>query len=964
MLRLRTLGGLSIERPDGPTPSIGATSARRRLALLAVVAAGGAHGVPRDKLLALLWPESDADRARHALDQTIYALKRDFDSDALLLGREELLLNPAVIASDVGDFRAAITRGDFAGAVQLYTGAFLDGVFLSGAPDFERWAEEERTSLARDVETALEKLATEAARGGDHRTAVQWWQRLAARNPRRTRVVMALMSELAATGDRTSALRQAEMYNTLVKDDLDVEPNPAVAALAEKLRREPVASVSSPVQPPPSQAPRPARDARALAAIEDPVSVESSASSAQEANGADAADGREPAARHADEDRMGRRSRPRRFAVAGAGIAALLLASLAWMLAGRRSGTDRAWILPADFENRTRDSIFDRAIDAALVAGLQQSAHVNVFPRSRVQQTLVRMGRVTASSGGVPPRLDESLAREVAQREGVQVVVAGAIDRVDSNYMITVRLVDARTGEAVAAEASVAKRRADVIDAIDDLVRRLRRDIGESSEALATHDRPLPQATTRSLEALRKYADGVAVVYAGQRAAATELWREAIALDSNFALAHAELGASYYFANDRLRGDAHFERALALLDRLTDRERLLVRASAESWRGNRERAIDLRHALLAQYPGDPWAWGQIGYDYMRLGRDRDAVAALRRQLQHDSTTATVHINLATAYKGLGEYEESLRSYRRAFALQPTLLTVSNLNHEYGRSLVLAGRVVEARATFDTMRHGNAGQRAQGERSNGLLAMLQGRYGEAIERFRQATLLTQAPNNELSEARNRLFLAMAEREKGWADSARGESRAAHALFRRAYFEPTFLMYLGKALLRDGEPALAAEVFDSLVRRARPGNPTDRANLQLLAGEVALARGHADSALYMLRLSYASDSSGYAAASLARALAAAGDLAGAARMYDALAASPERWYGGEAEEFGLTAPRDAARLYERLGDTTRARAAYERVLSQWAAGDPDLVSIRESRERLARLRGGGALRPERR
>src|SRR3954468_13245803 len=93
LLRLRTFGGLSIERSteDGGGPATStATAARRRLAFLAVLAASGPRGVPRDRLLALFWPESDSDRARHSLDQTLYALKRDLAAESLVLGREEL----------------------------------------------------------------------------------------------------------------------------------------------------------------------------------------------------------------------------------------------------------------------------------------------------------------------------------------------------------------------------------------------------------------------------------------------------------------------------------------------------------------------------------------------------------------------------------------------------------------------------------------------------------------------------------------------------------------------------------------------------------------------------------------------------------------------------------------------------------------------------------------------------------
>lgn len=943
MLRLRTLGGLSIEQGDGAASSSAATSARRRLALLAVLAVNAPRGVPRDKLLALFWPESDTDRARHALDQTLYSLKKDLGADALVVGREEPALNPAAIASDVEEFQTALARGDRVAAVELYKGPFLDGVFITGAPGFERWVDEERARLTREVEFALESLATESAGKGDHAGAVQRWQRLAAMEPRKTRVVLSLMTELAATGDRAAALRHAEIYHTLIRDDLEAEPNPAVAALADKLRREPVKA----------EPPRRATNPRVPAPTGGAVAAPSAPAPARPSF---------PTTVPVPETRpFWRRSLPfvvrqvrsaRVVGVAG-GIVLLLGLTLAWMQKTRSRDVERAWILAADFDNRTRDSIFDRALDAALATGLQQSGYVSVFPRARIEQTLTRMGRTRQAATAV--RLDEPLAREVAQREGISAVVIAAIDRVDSSYMLTARIVDAKSGGAIAAETRVANHRSDVIGAIDDLVRRLRRDIGESASAIARHDLPLPQATTPSLDALHKYADGVAAWNAGQRKAASELYEEAVRLDSDFALAHAALGGDYYWNNDRPNGDAHFDHALRLLDRLTDRERLSVRAAAASWRGNRLQAIELRRALLAVYPGDRSAWGRIGYDYMRLGRAQEAIAALRMQLSRDSTDASDYINLATAFKQLAAYDSSIRYYKHAFKLQPSWLTLENLNHEYGETLVSAGKPNEARAVYDSMLVGDVDQQARGNRSLGLLAMVQGHYGEAIERFRQATLLSQAPHRELTEMRNRLFLASAEQEKGWRDSASAQIRIAYSLFRKAYFEPKFLAILGKALVRDGQLPLAVEVFDTLQRRVRSDNQSDRAYLGVLAGEVALAQGHPDSAVRALQLAYANDSSQYTQESLARAVAQNGDLLGSARLYESLAAQMGGWYGDEAEQYGLVAPVSAAETYARIGDQARVRSLYERFLSQWATADTDLVSMRTARAGLGKLKG---------
>jgi TolB-like protein len=358
------------------------------------------------------------------------------------------------------------------------------------------------------VESALEQLATEAAARGDHASSVQRWQRLATMEPRKTRVVLSLMSELAASGDRAGALRHAEIYDTLVRDDLDAKPNPAVAALAERLRREPAAVRATPV-------------ARGNAATDGAVS-EAESMTPPSKQGEPVPDASPPRRRLTTEWLRRRTTRAYRVATLATLLAATFALSLLWAVTSqRRSNPDRAWVVPADVDNRTQDTVFDGGLDAALAAGLQQSPYVSVFPRARVQQTLLMMQRAPAA--GVM-RLDESLAREVGQREGIHTVVAASIARIDSSYVLTARLVDATSGATIAAESRKANRRADVIDALDALVRSLRRDIGESPETIAKHDLPLPEATTRSLDALRAYARGNAAWVGGQRAQARELY--------------------------------------------------------------------------------------------------------------------------------------------------------------------------------------------------------------------------------------------------------------------------------------------------------------------------------------------------------------------------------------------------------------------------------------------------------
>jgi non-specific serine/threonine protein kinase len=234
VLRLKTFGGLSLEGEHGPLT--GAAAQRRRLALLAVLAAAGSRGITRDKLVGLLWPEVDESRARAALSQSVYALKRDTGEEQLVLGHDMLALNPLVVTSDVAEFEDAVGHDDAALAANLYTGAFLDGVFLPDAPDFEHWIDGVRLRLGQAAERVLERLASEAEHRKDYVTAADWWRRLTTIDPLRTRAVLGLMGALAETGDRAAALRHAERYSERVREELDGEPSTAVTELADTLR--------------------------------------------------------------------------------------------------------------------------------------------------------------------------------------------------------------------------------------------------------------------------------------------------------------------------------------------------------------------------------------------------------------------------------------------------------------------------------------------------------------------------------------------------------------------------------------------------------------------------------------------------------------------------------------------------------------------------------------------------------
>ena len=150
MLRLLTLGGLDLRDAHGEAHPLLAQP--KRLGLLVFLAMAGNGGVRRrDILLSHFWPELDETRARGALRQATYVLRRSLGDRVIVMrGDDELGIDVSELWTDVTAFESAVNAGDMHAAAGLYRGDFLDGFFVSGASSaFDEWVSLERQRLRR-----------------------------------------------------------------------------------------------------------------------------------------------------------------------------------------------------------------------------------------------------------------------------------------------------------------------------------------------------------------------------------------------------------------------------------------------------------------------------------------------------------------------------------------------------------------------------------------------------------------------------------------------------------------------------------------------------------------------------------------------------------------------------------------------------------------------------------------------
>ena len=173
IFHLRLFGSPSL---DG-APASGRATQRHRVALLALLALAPDRRLTRDRLIATLWPERDADGGRNLLKVATYVLREALGETALLTEGDFLRLNTDVVRPDVVEFEAALARSDHTAAVALYRGPLLDGFRLNEAPEFEHWTDRERQRLASSYGGVLEALAEQAEGDRDFHRSAEWWKK-------------------------------------------------------------------------------------------------------------------------------------------------------------------------------------------------------------------------------------------------------------------------------------------------------------------------------------------------------------------------------------------------------------------------------------------------------------------------------------------------------------------------------------------------------------------------------------------------------------------------------------------------------------------------------------------------------------------------------------------------------------------------------------------------------------------
>jgi len=624
-------------------------------------------------------------------------------------------------------------------------------------------------------------------------------------------------------------------------------------------------------------------------------------------------------------------------------IVLLVAAGISFVLSRRTHAlTEKDAILITDFVNTTADPVFDGTLKKALAVDLGQSPYLNVFPEQKIRQTLQFMGRKPDD------RVTNDVGREICLRDGIKAMLGGTIDSVGGQYVITLEATNASSGDSLGRQQAEANSKEKVLDALHNAASELRRQLGESLATVQKYDMGLSQATTSSLDALKALSLGDAKHNVSDERGAIPNYQRAIELDPNFAMAYARLGAVYNNLGQTELSEQNRQKAFELRDRASEREKLYIMSHYYADSGQLDKGITALELFKQTYPHDSTPFNNLANIYNNLGQFDNALVNAKRALELDPDMVAAYENLASAYSGLKRVEEARATVNAAFErkVAPPVFHVHLAQYDWlegkdaemEKELQLASADPEAAMGAEGFRAALAGSRGQIRTSRELATRVKEALAGLHLHEKQAMIDTQLGGI------NALVGNDADAIKD-ANQSLAESRTFDVMFGAANI---------LAIERQEQKALA---LADEIQRTRPNDtvaqniavPTIRALVMLRPANPAKA--NPAKAIDLLN----------SAALYARVNP--GILFGRGMAYMATRHYPEAqqdlqqildlnpWMGPDV--IVSVAQLELGRVYQKEGDTAKARIAYQNFLAAWKDADADVPLLHEAKAEYAKL-----------
>jgi serine/threonine protein kinase/Flp pilus assembly protein TadD len=629
----------------------------------------------------------------------------------------------------------------------------------------------------------------------------------------------------------------------------------------------------------------------------------------------------------------------RRWGIAAALVAVIVIcvAGAFWYTHRTPALTEKDSILLTDFTNTTGDPVFDGTLKTALQVSLAQSPFLNLVPQQDVARTLKLMGREPDT------RITPEIGREICQRNGIAAMVHGSIASLGSEYVITLEAINSTNGSSIAQEQAQAATKEKVLDALGKASTALRGKLGESLASIQKFDKPLPDATTSSLEALKMATESANRNNNGDFLGGTTFSKRAIELDPTFAMAYRGLAVEYCNLGQYETCLGYMRKAFELKDRASEREKLAITSDYYQYSGQIDKAISTYEIYKQVYPRDDRPYVNLGVTYLFLGRfDKTLENGLEAAKIAPDAFNGYDIS-AFAYLGMNRLDDAKAIL---MAAQQRKLG-SFLIHE---NLALLA-MLQGDSETQTREEALAKASPQGEldllQRDAAMAAAHGQVRRARDLFKQAE--AKAAGLELKEGvvNSILSEALAEATEG----NRGEAIAGVSDALKQSQTPTAWISAADIYARTGDDAKAQQLLEQASQQRPDDTMLQSVQAPVIRAVLAMNHHDAEKAVELMKVAEPWD----------RANLESRDTRASALLLAGHANEAEQEFSGilTLKNFAPTdlslslAQLGLARAYAAANENDKARTAYQDFFALWKHADSDVPLLKEAKAEYAKL-----------
>jgi len=481
-------------------------------------------------------------------------------------------------------------------------------------------------------------------------------------------------------------------------------------------------------------------------------------------------------------------------------------------------------VLLADFQNNTSDSVFDGTLESSFALAMEGAPFISAYNRTQARKTLTTIDPAAANI------LNEAGASLVALREGVNVVITGAVEKLGSGYKISCKAVDPVSSKTLGSAETETNAKSGVLQAVAQLADKMRRLLGDTTPE-SSRLQQQETVTSSSLEAVHEYAVAQDLQFSGKWEEALPHYSKAVELDPNMGRAYAGMAAMSANMGRKADAEKYYQTAMAHIDRMSDREKYRTRGGYYLMTRQPDKAIQEFNALVEQYPADAAGPTNLALSYFFTRDMQKAMEQGRHSVDLSPKAVLQRTNLALYSIYAGDYASGAKAAQEVLSANP------NSADALG-ALAIAqtgeGDFSSATATYKKLEV--LSPRGASMANIGLadISELQGRNNEALTSLEKGIAADLAAKESASAAAKTIALGQAYLSQGNKKKALNAADSAVKLDP----QPNILMAAGELYVNAGDPVRAAKLVTQLSARIEPEPQIYGA---LLQGAISLSRG---------------------------------------------------------------------------------------------------------------------------